>query len=52
MYLEESRSEIKLDCELIDPFSVLSIHMCLVSEEKEMDIGITNQKALSCMMAE
>ena len=52
MYLEESRSETKLDCELIDPFSILSIHRYLVSEETEMDMGIPSQKALSCMMAE
>lgn len=26
VYLEESRSKIKLDCELTDPFSILSIH--------------------------
>lgn len=50
-YLEESRSEIKLDCELVDPFSILSIRRYLVSEETEMDIGIPNQKPLSCMMA-
>lgn len=52
MYLEESRPEIKLDSELIDPFSNVSIHRYLVSEETEMVIGIPNQKALSCVMAE
>lgn len=52
MYLEESRSEIKLDCELINAFRIFSIYRYLASEETEMDIGIPNQKALSCMMAE
>lgn len=52
MYLEESRSEVKLDCELIDHFSILAIHRYLVTKETETDIGIPNQKALSYMMAE
>lgn len=45
MYLEESRSEVKLDCELIDHFSILAIHRYLVTKETETDIGIPNQKS-------